>query len=158
MRGMPLVLERLQDDLQRRDLLLVGLGDDDGEIDAGEDRLGLEGEFDRAGAIEEGEPVAHEVGLGDVDLDAHLMGARLGRGVADRVLLGDRSLPGDRPGPRQDRFEQGGLAACEWPGQRDAPGPGYSAAVCHGRALPFLDCDGREAARPGTNRLRERGR
>ena len=54
---------------------------------AGEDRLGLEGEFDRAGAIEDGEPVAHELGLGDVDLDAHLVGARLGRGIADGVLF-----------------------------------------------------------------------
>jgi hypothetical protein len=83
------LLERLQDHLQRRDLLRVGLGDDNGEVDGGDNALGLEGEFDRAGAVEEGQPVPHELGLGDVDLDAHLMGAPLGRGVADRVALGD---------------------------------------------------------------------
>ena len=117
----------------------------------GEDRLGLEGELDRAGAIEEGEPVAHEFGLGDVHLDAHLVGARLGRGVADGVLLGDRALPGDGAGARQDGLEKGRLAAGEGPNQCDALGPRYSAAVCHGPNPPdCFDCSGRGAPRLST--------
>ena len=39
-------------------------------------------------------------------------------------------------GARQDGFEKGRLAARERADQCDAPGPGYSAAVCHGLALP----------------------
>ena len=125
--------------------------------------LGLEGELDRARAVEEGDAVAHEIGLGDVHLDAHLMGARFGRGVADRVLLGDRPLPGDRAGPRQDRFEKGCLAACERAHQRDAPWARYSAiAVSHGVPLPGSGSVPRcERVRPravGSNRLRERSR
>ena len=65
------ILELLEDQLQRRHLLLVGLADDDRGVAGGERvrRVGLE--FDRAGAIEEGEAVAEEIDGGDVELDAH---------------------------------------------------------------------------------------
>jgi hypothetical protein len=133
--GHAAVFERLQDDLQRRDLLLVGLRDDDGEIDRRQHALGLGTEFDRAGTIEDGEAIAHEFGLGDIHLDAHLVGARLGGSVADRVLFRDGSLARDRAGPLQDRFEQGCLAAGERTHECNAPGSGDSAiAVCHDRA------------------------
>ena len=136
-----LVLERLQDDLEGRDLFLVGLGDHHREIDGCEYGFGLEGEFDRAGAIEECDLVAHEIGLGDVRLDAHLMRPGLGRGVADRILLGNGPLPGDRSAPGEDRLEKCRLAACERPHQRNAPGPRYSAiAFRHGSASLFLFC------------------
>ena len=74
----------------------------------------MPGKLDRSGAIEEGQAVAHEVGLGDTDFGAHLVGARLERGVADRVLLGDRALAGDDAGAREDRFHERRLAAREW--------------------------------------------
>ena len=51
--GDALLFQRLQDDLEGRDLLLVGLGHHDSEVDRRQDRLGLEGELDRARAIEE---------------------------------------------------------------------------------------------------------
>ena len=121
--------------------------------------LGLVGELDRARAIEEGDPVAHEFGLGDVHLDAHLMGARLRRGVADGVLVGDRALPGDRPGARQDRFKKGGLAAREWTDQCDGPRP----ATLPFRfpcppPLPFLIVTRTRPRAPKRNRFRETGR
>ena len=43
-------------------------------------------EFDRAGAIDEGELVVDECGVGDVELDAHAVVAGLGRAVAYGVL------------------------------------------------------------------------
>ena len=46
-------LEPSQNQLQRADLLLVGLGDDDGAVDRCQHRLRLMREFDGAGAIEE---------------------------------------------------------------------------------------------------------
>src|SRR5205814_3027240 len=93
-----LVLERLQDHLQRRNLLLVGLGNDDGEIDRRQYALRLVSELDRARTVEESNPIAHEVRLGDVHLDAHLMRSGFGRSVTDGVLFGDRALAGYRSG------------------------------------------------------------
>ena len=75
------IVELAHDELQRGDLLLIGLGDHDGDIAGGQDRLGLEGEFDRAGAIDESELLAHEIRSGNVRLDAHGVGARLRRMV-----------------------------------------------------------------------------
>ena len=130
-----LVLERLQDDLQGGDLLLVGLGDDHGKIDRGQHALRLVGEFDRTGTVDEGDAVAHEVRLGDIHLDAHLMRTGFRRCIADGVPLGDGALAGDRSGACQDCLEQGCLPAGERTDQCDAPGPGDS-AVCHWLSLP----------------------
>ena len=60
---------------------------------------------------------------GAIDLDAHLAGARLGAGIAHRVLLRDGTFSLDRAGDGQNAFEQRGLAAavrthqghCAWP-------------------------------------------
>ena len=54
------VLELLEDDLQRRDALGVGLADDDGRIARGERERALVLELDGAGAVDEGEVVAEE--------------------------------------------------------------------------------------------------
>ena len=146
-----LVLEVLEDDLQGRDLFLVGLRDNDREIDAGDHRLRLEAELDRARTIKDGELVAHVFGFGDVYLDAHLVSPGLRRGIADGVLFRRCALSGHRSGPREDRFEERSLAAREWPHQCNAPGAGYSAAITHGRRLPMARVFSRHA-RPPTPR------
>ena len=124
------VFQLAQDQLQLRHLLLVGLADHDRGIDRGQRRAHVVDEFDRARTIDEGVAVAHEVGGGDGELDAHLVMARLLGGVADRGAGLHRALPLDRAGARQDRFEQRGLAALERAHQRDAPGTlGSCAAI-----------------------------
>ena len=59
-------------------------------------------EFDRAGAVDEGEVVAQERDVGDVELDAHAVGARLGGGVADGRFVGE--LAGGWMAPVRDRM------------------------------------------------------
>ena len=81
--GNAAVLELLEDELQRRDALGIGLADDDGRIAAGERERAFVLEFDRAGAVDEGEVVAEEADVGDVELDAHAVVAGFGAGVAD---------------------------------------------------------------------------
>jgi len=72
------ILKALQDDLKGGDLLFVGLGDNDREVHAAKDSFRLKGKLDRARAIEDRQSIAHEFGLGDVRLDRHLVGTRLG--------------------------------------------------------------------------------
>ena len=55
---------------------------------AGERERAFVLEFDGAGAVDEGEVVAEECDVGDVELDAHAVVAGFGGGVADRVLVG----------------------------------------------------------------------
>ena len=95
-------------------------------------------ELDRAGAIDEGVAVAEEGRGRDRELDAHLVMARLGRGVADRRARLDRALARDRAGARQDAFEKRGLAALEWAHQCDAPWTPWTRAsvACHVRLPP----------------------
>ena len=77
------ILELAQDDLKLRQLLLVGLADHDRGIDRRNRRAHVMREFDRAGAIDKSVAVAHEVGGGGGEADAHLVMAGLGAGVAD---------------------------------------------------------------------------
>ena len=79
------IVELAHDELQGRDLLLVGLGDHHGEIGSGEHGVRLEGELDGAGAVDEGQALAHEVDRGDGRLDAHRVGPGLGRMVGNGV-------------------------------------------------------------------------
>ena len=118
-----------QDQLQLRDLLLVGLAHHDRGIDRRQRRAHVVDELDRARAIEEGVGVAHERGGGDGQLDAHRVMARLRGGIADRGAGLHRALPLDRAGAGEDRFEQRGLAALEWAHQCDAPGTRGSSAI-----------------------------
>jgi len=77
------IVELAHDELQGRNLLFVRLGHDHREVAGGQHRLGLEGEFDRAGTIDEGDLLAHEFGGCDRRLDAHGVGARLRRMIRD---------------------------------------------------------------------------
>ena len=98
-------------------------------------------EFDRARAVDEGVAVAQEIRGRDRNLDAHLVVTRFGREAHRR--RSSRLLPflsRNRPGPRQDRLKQRGLAALEGAHQCNAPGTlGTGAAVsCHVR-LPSAE-------------------
>ncbi len=134
-----LIFELTQDQLQLRDLLLVELADDDGGIDRRQHRAHVMDELDRAGAVEKRISVAHEAGGGDRELDAHAVVARLLAGVADGVAGLDRALARDGTGAREDRFQEGGLAALKRTDQGNAAGTGGSrtvAAVCCHQRLP----------------------
>ena len=54
------VFELLQDDLQRRHALGIGLADDDGRIAGGQREGAFVLELDGAGAVDEGEVIAEE--------------------------------------------------------------------------------------------------
>jgi hypothetical protein len=116
------VLELLEDELQRRNALGIGLAHHDGGIACGQRQRALVLELDGARAIDESELVVEKGGVGDVELDAHAVVAGLGRGVAHGVLVGYLALARDGAGARQDRFQQGRLAGQVRPDQCDAAG------------------------------------
>jgi hypothetical protein len=151
-----------QNELKLRNLLLVELADHDRGVDCGQRRAHVLDEFDRAGAIDESIAVAHEIGGGDGELDAHLVVARLFAGVTHRVARIDGALALNRAGAGEDRFEQRGLAALERAHQRDAPWTRYSCAIrailCH-VLLPNVARDAAfcETVRAGSYRFRLEG-
>ena len=77
------VLELAQNDLQLRQLLLVGFADHDCGVDRGKRGAHVMRELDRTGTIDKGVTVAHEIGGGGGEAGAHLVVARLGAGIAD---------------------------------------------------------------------------
>ncbi len=142
-----LLFELAQDQLQLGNLLLVELAHHDRGVDRGQRRAHVVDEFDGARTIDEGIGVAHEIGGGDGDFDAHPVIARFLAGVADRVARVDRALALNRAGAGENRLEQRGLAALERAHQCNAPWTRSSCAVlCHIR-LPTLT-EMRPSARP----------
>ncbi len=105
------IFELLEDQLQRRNLLLVRLAHHHGGVASGQRvrRVGLK--LDRAGAVEEGEAVAEELDGGGIELDTHAVMAGLLGGVAHRILGGRRALAGDGAGPGQNGLEKRGFSA-----------------------------------------------
>src|SRR5215467_7795319 len=71
--GNATVFELLQDQLQRRNALGIGLADHDSGIAAGERKRTLMLKFYGTGAVDEGEGVAEEADIGNVELNAHTM-------------------------------------------------------------------------------------
>src|SRR4051812_42420284 len=93
-------------------------------------------ELDRSRAIDEGVALAHEIGGGGGQADAHLVAARLGAGIADRGAGFDAAGLGDGAGARQYGFEKGGFTALERAHQCNAPGTaGTSGVLSHCRLL-----------------------
>ena len=128
------VFQFAQDELKLRDFLLVQFAHDHRRVDRRQRRAHVVNEFDRAGAVEEGIGVAHEIGGGDRQLDAHFVMARFFAGVADRIAGLDVALARDHAGAGEDRLKQRGLAALERTDQRDAAWTRRSRAVavcCH---------------------------
>ncbi len=102
---MAAIFELLEDQLQRRHLLLVRLADHDRRVARGERVHGVGLEFDRAWTIEEGEMIAEEIDGRHVELDAHAVMAGFVGCVAHRVLGSHGALAGNGAGSRQDGFE-----------------------------------------------------
>src|SRR6476659_4741404 len=120
--GNAAILELLEDQLKRRNLLFVWLAHHDGG-GASRERVGGVGlKFDRARAIEEGVAVAEEIDGGHVELDAHAVMPGFLRGVADGVLGRHGALPADGAGAGKDGFEKCRLTAEIGANQCDAAG------------------------------------
>ena len=133
------VFQFAQDQLQLRDFFLVHFADHHGGVDRRQYRAHVLNEFHRTGTVKEGVIVAHEVGGGDRQLDAHPMMARLFARVADGVAGLDGALARNRAGACEYRFEQGRLAALERTDQRDAARTHRAraiTAICRHQNLP----------------------
>ena len=115
----PDFLEFAQDDLQRRNLARIGLANDDDRIADGQRVAHVMDEFDRARAVEKGQPVAHVVDAGDIRLDAHRVTAGLGARIADARALAHRPLPGETPAAGHDALEKARFSALKRPDNGD---------------------------------------
>src|SRR6516162_613846 len=133
------VFQLAQDELELRNFLFIHFTDDDGGVDRRQYRAHVVSEFHRTRTIEKGVIVAHEIGRGGRQLDAHAVMARLFAGVAYRIAGFDRPLARNRAGAREDRFKQCRLAALDRTDQRNAARPRRAcaiAAICPHRYLP----------------------
>ncbi len=126
------VLELLEDQLQGGHALGIWLAHHHGRVAARQRQRALVLELDGAGTVDEGEGVAEEADVGDVELHAHAVIAGLARGIADRVLVGNLALPRHRARAGKDGFQKCGLAGEIRPNQCDAAG----AAAGQARGLP----------------------
>ena len=114
------VFELLQNHLQRRHALGIGLADHDSGIAGGKRECAFVEKLHGTGAIDEGEGFVEKFDVRYVELDAHAVIAGFRRRVSDRALGCNRSGSGDCPGAGEDRFEERRLSACEGSDQRDA--------------------------------------
>ena len=95
MRGRPQLLQFAQNDAKRRQLAFVRLADDDATSQSGRMLRASMSEFDRAGEVDESQPVAQIIDGGDIGLDAGGgMGAGLGAAIADGRSRRAQSLAG----------------------------------------------------------------
>jgi hypothetical protein len=116
------VLELLEDQLQRRHALRVGLAHHDCRIAARQRQCAFMLEFDGARAVDEGEAVAQESHVRHVQLDAHAVIAGFGGCIADAVLVGYLALARNRAGAGENCFEECRLSGKIRPDQCDAAG------------------------------------
>ncbi len=128
-----------QDDLELRQLLLVGLADHDGRVDRGQRRAHVVGELHRTRTVDEGVAVAHEGGGGRRERDAHLVMAGLGAGIADGSSVVDGAGAGDGARARQYCFEKCGFTALERAHQCDAPWTAGTSDVLSHSPPPVLE-------------------
>ena len=122
-------LELAQNDLQGRNFARIRFADDDRGVADGQRVPHVVDEFDRAGAIEESQPVAHVVDAGDVGLDAHGVVARLGARIADARAFAHGSLPRQTSAARQDPLEKARLSALERADNGDEAGTGHAVLI-----------------------------
>ena len=142
------VVELLEDQLESGNLLVVGFADDDGGIASHEGGARLLAEFDRAGAIDKGEGLTHELDGGCVEFDTHAMRPGFRRRIADRRLFGNLALARNGPEAEQDGFEKGGFAAQIGSHECDAPRTLTFSAVCAAHLGPPYDCSNAVAGPP----------
>jgi hypothetical protein len=113
-------IELLEDELQGRGFLVVGLAHHDGGVAAFQRIARLLGEFDRAGAVDESVGLVEERRGGDIDLHRHALGAGFRGGVGNGIAFAHLALALDRAGAKQNRFEQRRLATQVRAHDRDA--------------------------------------
>ena len=104
------VVEELQDRRQGDRAFGHRFADHHDDIGHHHRALRLVGQFDRAGAVDQGPGLAQIGDAGDRHLGAHRPGAGLGRAVADGVAVPHRAAAVDRARREQQVLEQGGLA------------------------------------------------
>src|SRR5262245_57104099 len=104
--GNAAIFELLQDELPGRNALGIGLADHDGGIAAGERKRTLMLKFYGTGAVDEGEGVAEEADVGNVELNAHAMVASFLGCVAHRVPVGDPTLACHAAGACEECFQK----------------------------------------------------
>ncbi len=128
------LVQLAQDELQGGDLLLVGLRHHHREVAGGEHGLGLKGEFHRAGAVHEGQRVAHELRRGEAGFHAHGVRPRLGRTVGHGAARRNGILARYRAGAGEYGFKKGRFSAGEGTDDGDAfrSRTSSSGAVSHG--------------------------
>src|SRR6185503_14079996 len=105
------IVELLQNKLKRRDLLVIWLAHHNRRIAARQRGACLLREFNGSRAIDEGVRLIHVSRRSDIELDAHAVGARFGRSIAQRCLVRYFSLALDGAGAEQESFEKRRLAA-----------------------------------------------
>jgi len=116
------ILELFQDQLECRHALRIRLADDNRCIAGGQRGRALVLKFNRPRAVDEGELVPQILDIGDVQLDAHAVGACFWACVSNGRALCNASLSGNRAAACEDRFKERGLAAEVGSDECDAPG------------------------------------
>ena len=116
------LLELAQHELQRKNLARIGLADDDRRVDERQRLARFVGELEGARDVDESVLIAEIVGVANVRLDAHLMGARFGGEIAERSAFSRRA------GAHEQRLEKLGLAGLERADDRNEPRPPNSCA------------------------------
>ena len=114
------VFKLAQDELQLRQLALIGLANHHGSIDRRQRRAHILREFDRAGAIDERITVAHEASRHGGETHPHLVCACFGTCIAGARAGLDTPGLRDRSRTREDRLKQCGFSALERAHQCDA--------------------------------------
>jgi hypothetical protein len=130
------VVEEAEDRPQGKGPLQLRLGDHDRNVGRHQGVAAFLAQLDRAGTVDEAPLLAQILGMGEVGLDAHLPGARLGRAVAQGAAFGDRALAVDRAGREQQALEQRCLAARIGADEHGTARRGYR--LCGHVFLPFF--------------------
>jgi hypothetical protein len=133
------VFQLAQNELKLRHFLVVHLADHDGGVDRRQNCAHVVHELDRTRTIEEGVGVAHKVGGGSRQLDAHAVMPGFVACVADGVARLHVALARNNAGAREDGFKERGLAALKRPYKRDAAGTGRArgiVSICGHDCLP----------------------
>ena len=87
-----LIAEAFQEWLEHLNLVGIRLADNHRRVHAGQHVQGVLQEFDRTGAVKESEAFVEVFRRGAIDLDAHLAGTGLRRGVPNCIALRHRAF------------------------------------------------------------------
>src|SRR3546814_344866 len=100
----------------------LGIDNDQRDVRRRQRERAVGREADRAGAIEDREPVAQKFEMHEVELGRAASRTRFGTGVTDAAAIVDASLPVHASGSEQKRFREARLARAARPDEGDGPG------------------------------------